>query len=146
MIVLACALSFVLLLVTTMHVYWGIGGIWPGTDAASCARAVVGSRGVDQMPTPGACFAVAACLGLATLWPMALMGLFATPFALQGLAITAFLIGVIFLTRGVAGYTPAWRRLTPEQPFATDDVRYLSPLCLLLGAGFITLAIARFPA
>jgi hypothetical protein len=25
-------------------------------------------------------------------------------------------------------------------------VRYFSPLCLLLGAGFITLAIARFPA
>jgi hypothetical protein len=145
MIVLAFALSFVLLLVTALHVYWGIGGIWPGTDAASCARAVGGFRGVDQMPTPTACFAVAACLGLATLWPMALMGVFATPFALQGLALTAFLIGLVFLARGIAGYTPAWRRLTPEQPFATNDLRYFSPLCLLLGAGFITLSVTQFP-
>ncbi|RUV24468.1 DUF3995 domain-containing protein, partial [Mesorhizobium sp. M5C.F.Ca.IN.020.32.2.1] len=84
MIVLAFALSLVLLLITALHVYWGIGGIWPGRDAASCARAVVGFRGVDEMPAPFASFAVAACLGLATLWPMALEGVFATPFPKAG--------------------------------------------------------------
>jgi len=76
MIALAFVLSFVLLLITALHVYWGIGGIWPGRDAASCARAVVGFRGVDEMPTPFASFAVAACLGLATLWPLALIGFY----------------------------------------------------------------------
>ena len=145
MIVLAFALSFVLLLITTLHVYWGIGGIWPGTDAASCARAVNGFRGIDEMPAPAACFAVAACLGLATLWPPALMGVFATPFPAQGLAATAFMIGLVFFGRGIAGYTPAWRRLTPKQPFATNDVRYFSPLSLLIGIGFISLAITQFP-
>ncbi|TIN71144.1 MAG: DUF3995 domain-containing protein, partial [Mesorhizobium sp.] len=29
---LAFALSLVLLLITTLHVYWGLGGIWPGQD------------------------------------------------------------------------------------------------------------------
>ncbi|TGV31263.1 DUF3995 domain-containing protein, partial [bacterium M00.F.Ca.ET.168.01.1.1] len=42
MIILALIISLVLLLITTLHVYWGLGGIWPGTDAKSCARAVVG--------------------------------------------------------------------------------------------------------
>ncbi|TIS82112.1 MAG: DUF3995 domain-containing protein, partial [Mesorhizobium sp.] len=30
MIILAFVLSLILLLITTLHVYWGIGGIWPG--------------------------------------------------------------------------------------------------------------------
>ena len=32
MIVLAFVLSLVLLLITALHVYWGIGGIWPGKE------------------------------------------------------------------------------------------------------------------
>jgi hypothetical protein len=145
MIVLAFALSFVLLLITTLHVYWGIGGIWPGRDATSCARAVVGFRGIDEMPTPFACFAVAACLGLATLWPMALEGVFATPFPKAGLAATSLLIALVFLGRGIIGFTPWWRRLASEQPFARLDLRYYSPLCLALGLGFAVLAITEFP-
>lgn len=143
MIVLALALSFVLLLVTTLHVYWGIGGVWPGRDSESCARAVAGFRGMTEMPAPFACFAVAACLGLATLWPLALEGVFATPFSRPGLVATGFLIALIFLARGLAGFTPWWRRLTPEQPFARLDMRYYSPLCLVIGAGFAFLAVTE---
>jgi hypothetical protein len=146
MIVLACALSAILLLITTLHVYWGIGGVWPGRDAASCARAVVGFRGVNEMPSPVAAFAVAACLALATLWPMALEGVFATPFAHDGLAATAVMIGLVFLGRGILGFTPWWRRLAPEQPFARLDTRLYSPLCLAIGAGFVVLGIGGFGA
>ena len=146
MILLASTLSLVLLVITTLHVYWGIGGIWPGSDAASCARAVVGFRGVQEMPSPAASFAVAACLALATLWPLALEGVFASPFPKQGLAATALLIGLVFLGRGIAGFTPWWRRLAPVQPFARLDQRLYSPLCLLIGAGFAILAITEFPA
>ncbi|MDX8491014.1 DUF3995 domain-containing protein [Mesorhizobium sp. VK22B] len=146
MTILAFALSFVLLLITTLHVYWGIGGIWPGSDAKSCAHAVVGFRGVDEMPSPVASFAVGGCLALATLWPLALEGVFAAPFPKEGLAATALLIGLVFLGRGVAGFTPWWRRLTPEQPFARLDQSLYSPLCLLIGASFAILAITEFPA
>lgn len=146
MTILAFALSFVLLVVTSLHVYWGIGGTWPGKDQASCARAVVGFRGVDEMPSAGASFAVAACLALATLWPLALEGVFASPFPREGLASTALLIGLVFLGRGIAGFTPWWRRLAPEQPFARLDRLYYSPLCLLIGLGFAVLAISEFSA
>lgn len=146
MTALALILSFVLLLITALHVYWGIGGIWPGKDQASCARAVVGFRGVDEMPSAGASFAVAACLALATLWPLALEGVFASPFPREGLASTALLIGLVFIGRGVAGFTPWWRRLAPEQPFARLDRLYYSPLCLLIGLGFAVLAISEFSA
>lgn len=60
MIILALLLSLVLLVITTLHVYWGIGGIWPGRDAKSCAHTVVGFHGVDEMPSSFASFAVAA--------------------------------------------------------------------------------------
>lgn len=146
MIVLAFALSFVLLLITALHVYWGIGGIWPGRDTATCAHAVVGFRGVDEMPTPFASFAVAACLALATLWPMALEGVFASPFPKAGLAATSLLFALVFLGRGIIGFTPWWRRIAPEQPFARLDLRYYSPLCLLIGLGFAVLAITELRA
>jgi hypothetical protein len=145
MIFLAFALSAVLFLITTLHAYWAIGGIWPGQDSASCARAVVGFAGVRSMPSPLACFAVAACLVLLTLWPLALMNIFASPFPATGLAMNAFLFGLVFVARGIAAFTPWWRRLTPEQPFARLDRRFYSPLSLLLGLGFIVLAVSQFP-
>ncbi|TIX64206.1 MAG: DUF3995 domain-containing protein, partial [Mesorhizobium sp.] len=62
-----------------------------------------------------------------------------------GLAATALLIALVFLARGIAGFTPWWRRLAPEQPFARLDVNYYSPLCLVVGLGFAFLAITEFP-
>ncbi len=140
---IALSMSAVLTLIAGLHVYWGIGGVWPGTDEASLARSVTGFRGAKQMPSPAASLAVAACLVLAALWPSALAGLFATPFAPAGLVAGAVMLSLIFLARGTAGYLPAWRRLTPEEPFATNDRRYFSPLCLALGAGFLVLAYER---
>lgn len=144
MTVLAFALAAVLYLIASIHAYWGLGGVWPGTDQASCARAVVGASGIDTMPSPFASFAVTACLIVATLWPLALVGTFATPFPKAGLAASALMVALVFLGRGIAGFTPAWRRLTPEMPFARLDRQYYSPLCLAIGIGFVILAINGF--
>ncbi|QPC88549.1 DUF3995 domain-containing protein [Mesorhizobium sp. NBSH29] len=143
MYVLALSLSAILLILTTLHVYWGIGGVWPGTDTRSCAHAVVGFRGVNAMPDAFASFSVAACLGLATLWPLAMIGIVASPFSRTGLAAAAVLIALVFLGRGVAGFMPFWRRLAPVQPFATLDRKYYAPLCLVMGLGFAILALSE---
>ena len=91
------------------------------------------------MPGPAACFAVAAALAIAALIPILLtrqLGMLAL--------LAAAAAALVFLGRGVAGFTPAWRRLTPEEPFATLDVRYYSPLCLIIGAGFVALILGEF--
>jgi len=136
MILLAAILTLVLATIAALHIYWGFGGVWPGRDAADCARRTGGFRGARTMPGPAACVAVAAALVVAALIPIFLAGRFGMLATLAGLA-----VALVFLGRGVAGFTPAWRRLTPEEPFATLDVRYYSPLCLAIGAGFAALAI-----
>ena len=47
-----------------LHVGWGLRVPMPGVDGARVADAVVGS---DEMPSPAACFAVAAALAAAAL-------------------------------------------------------------------------------
>lgn len=144
------ALGFVLAVplaaIAAMHAYWGIGGVWPGRDKASCARAIAGFEGIETMPSAGACFAIAVMILVTSLIALALGGWFATPLDSIQLAGMAMLVGLGFLVRGVLGYLPWWRRLTPEQPFASLDTRYYSPLCLLIGAGFLFLAFQGFAA
>lgn len=141
MIWLAGGIATVLVAIATLHLYWGLGGVWPGTDEKSCARAVVGFRGVERMPPPAAALAVAGALVAAALLALALAGVFSSalpPVLLMAGACTAALV---FLARGIAGFTPAWRGLAPEMPFARNDVRYFSPLCLALGGGFTVLIL-----
>jgi hypothetical protein len=142
MIALGVTLAAILLLLAALHAYWGIGGFWPGTDAVSCARTVGGFTGARSMPGPAACFGVAGALGAAALVALAASGALPVPAPLAG--IVALGAALVFLGRGIAGFTPAWRRLTPEQPFAWLDVRYYSPLCLAIGAGLFILAINGF--
>ena len=144
MTLLAAVLTLVLSAIALLHAYWGVGGVWPGADAASCARTVGGFPGVNNMPGPGPCFAVAAALAVAALLAAAEGGLLPRPSALLDIATLG--AAFVFLGRGIAGFTPGWRRLTPEQPFATLDVRYYSPLCLAIGTGLAMLAIRGFSA
>lgn len=146
MIVLATLLGAVLTLIAALHAYWGLGGVWPGTDSRSCARAVAGFRGIEAMPSPAESFVVTAALIVAALVVMALGGVFASPFERVPLAGAALFVALVFLGRGVLGFTPGWRRRTPEMPFARLDVRYYSPLCLLIGAGTAALALSAFAA
>lgn len=146
MSLLAVIIAIPLAAIAALHAYWGIGGVWPGIDQRSCARAVAGFKGVDSMPSPAASFAVAALIVVVTLVVLALGGVFAAPFARQSLAGAAFFVALVFLFRGVLGFTPFWRRFTPEMPFARLDTRYYSPLCLVIGAGLALLAFQGLAA
>lgn len=144
MTLLAYVLGAVLTMIAALHVYWGLGGVWPGTDPRSCARAVAGFKGIEAMPSPFACFAVAAVIVATALVVLALGSVFATPFDRLSLAGAALFVALAFLFRGVLGFTPLWRRLTPEMPFAKYDLGYYSPLCLVLGIGIAVLALEGF--
>jgi len=141
MSLLAVMVAVVTAALAAIHLDWGFGGIWPGTDQKSCARAVAGFKGVDRMPPLAASFAVALALFAVALLPLALAGLIVLPLPAWLTRIAGVAAALVFVGRGVAGFTPAWRRLTPEMPFARNDRLYYSPLCLAIGAGLLLLAL-----
>lgn len=148
MTVLAAVLALLLAAIAALHAYWGVGGVWPGSDQTDLARRVAGFKdgGHRSAQSPIACFLVAAALFFSAIVALVLGGIIASPFPFFILGPAALVITLVFLGRGIAGYTPAWRRLTPVQPFARLDRLFYSPLCLLIGAGFFTLGIRGFSA
>ena len=107
-------------------------------------RRVAGFADTTAAPSPVACFVVAALLAYSAMVALVLGGVIASPIPFFLLGPSALTITLIFAARGIAGYTPGWRRLTPVQPFARLDRRYYSPLCLLISAGIFTLGIRGF--
>lgn len=119
----------------------GAPAAWPGTDEKSCARTIAGFRGIRRMPGPLQCFVVAALLLALAYLALSLAG-YGVNLLPAGLVLVAgAAAALVFLARGAMGYLPAWRRLTPEMPFARYDRRYYSPLCLALGTGFAFLTL-----
>jgi hypothetical protein len=53
------------------------------------------------------------------------------------------LLAAVFLGRGALGYTAGWQARHSLEPFVTNDRRVYSPLCLIVGAGFLILVIMR---
>lgn len=140
MILLAALLTVILLLVAVLHAIWGLKIWWPIADERRLARTVVGAREIEEMPAPFACFLVAVALLIGITLPWITFGYLALPFGPSGLYLLALGgFAAVLLLRGVAGYTTAFRRIFPEEPFRSLDRRFFSPLCLALGAGYATL-------
>ncbi len=126
---LAVLISALLFVPAALHLLWAIGAWVPIRDEAALARATVGAPGISKMPGPIPCSLVFVALSFAAALPHL------TTFPLRTLLLPA--IAAVFLLRGIATYLPAWRKLVPEEPFATLDQRYYGPLCLVLGASFL---------
>lgn len=128
--------SLILCVVATIHALWGFG-IWiPIRDEPALARAVVGAKGVSRMPGPIPCFLVAG--GLLFLVLMLWMPAGIIRSAVLWLATAGF------LARGAMPYTALWRKMTPEEPFASNDRRYFGPLCIGLGLALLLIQIGVF--
>jgi len=135
------SLMFVLLLaVSVAHLLWSMGQTWPIRDEKLLAQTVIGFRDVERMPPRLTSFAVA----LATL----AAGVLALSLADHDsggplLTLVGVLLAAIFLARGIIGYTAWWADKTPQANFRLNDRRVYSPLCLLLGTGYVVLVIMR---
>jgi hypothetical protein len=141
MSVVVAYLTFLpLLTVGFAHLLWALGTTWPIHSETLLAQTVIGRPGVTRMPNR-----------LLTL--LVAVALFAMALVAMGLAdkmdggLTRTVLGValaiIFLGRGILGYTSFWRERFPTEPFATLDRKNYSPLCLWIGAGFAILLILR---
>ena len=137
------SLTFVpLLMVAFAHFLWSVGRTWPirNQNHTLLAQTVVGTPGITRMPNRLVTFVVSMVLlaaGIAALsladhtsggWWLTLLGAF---------------LAVVFIGRGILGYTPAWRARFPTEPFATLDRKNYSPLCFWIGAGFLILVVMR---
>ncbi len=139
--VIALLLAGVVGLIALLHLYWTLGGLWPGHDEQSLAQTVVGSHGIREMPPVWMRLAVTLALGAAALWP--LMWAAIVPY---GLPQTLIVLGMwvlagVFLARGIAGFLPVFGPARVQEPFLTLNRRVYSPLCLVIGAGFAALIV-----
>lgn len=141
MAVLVFVTVLVLAVIAGLHLLWALGIWFPGGDEAQLARRVTGFAGATRMPPKPASLFVAVALvvachilevGAGRAEPILPAGLY--DLALWGLV-------AVFCGRGLAAWTAPWRRLTPEEPFATMDRRYFGPLCLAIGVVFLSVAI-----
>ena len=125
-----------LIVIAAIHLLWALGYWWPIKDEAALASAVVGTKGITQMPGAAATSLVVVALLFAAAWPWFPAGTFKS-LGLLGIAL-------VFQIRAVLAYAPFWKRNSPEQPFRRLDETYFAPLCMVFGVIFMILAGASF--
>lgn len=140
---IAFGIFLILTLVSAVHVYWAFGGLWPASSPQAFSEMVVGDPRFDRIPPASMTLVVAAlifCAGIVGLVRARVMPL---PFGrLWGVG--TLILALVFLSRAGYGIAIASGAIVPEvpltEPFATLDLQFYSPLCVLIGAGFLVLA------
>ena len=129
-----------LLMIAFAHLLWALGFTWPIRNEALLVKAVVGTPGATKMPSRWLTLLFALLILAAGIVALSIAdhdsgGVLWT--------IVGALLALVFLGRGIAGYTPRWRTAHSAEPFASLDRKFYSPLCLWIGVGFATLVLMR---
>jgi hypothetical protein len=143
---LVATLGTALAAIAALHVYWGVGGLWPGQSEAELVDMVIGAPAGTPIPPLWACAVVAACLCVPALAAIAVS--FPDRLTIQrplrwiapaALWFSAF----VFLARGLSTYlSPLLEGARGTAFFALDRTIY-APLCLALGAGLVLVWLMR---
>ncbi len=132
--IVACV---VLTVIAGIHIYWGLGGRWPGTDEETLARKVVGG---SRMPGLVPCFVVAVLL-FASGGLLAVARGWITLEPAWWISVGPWVVVGVLACRGVGGFFAY--RIRPElrgTPFESLNLRIYSPLCVVL-AGLCTASL-----
>ncbi len=120
-------------LIAAIHAYWALGGLWPGHDPDSLARIVVGGQPGMRMPGVVATWTVVGVLTGAALTVLGASGIIVLPMTQSLLRLAAYAGAGVLLLRGLEGFVDTRiRPTTVGSPFARLNVRFYSPLCLML--------------
>ncbi len=134
------ALVFIpLLAIALVHFIWALGFNYPAKDQKSLARTVAGFKGIEKMPPRIMSALVGIGILSAGIWVLAM----ADPMDSLILTLGGTILALIFLGRGIFGYTKKWAKITPEEPFRMLDKKIYSPLCIGIGAGILSLVFWR---
>ena len=139
--ILALIVFATLAAIAALHAAWGLKILWPAASEQSLVAMAIGQKGRKRMPPPWQCFVVAAVVFLQGVIALIAANWIATPLSRSIVALLALLCAMGFIARGIIGFTAGWRARYPQQPFATLDREYFSPLCLALGAAFVLLTL-----
>jgi hypothetical protein len=139
MIVISVLLAILLGLVAGLHIFWAFGGSW------GKAAAVPERDGTPLLrPSRVATLLVAAALISGAVCAVVRGGVAAASAA--GLAAPAgcWVLAVIFGARAIGeGRYVGFMKRVRNTSFARNDTWIYSPLCAVLAAGFLALALAR---
>ena len=138
MIIVAAAILVVLATISGLHLYWAIGGLWPARSEEELVKTVIGSVSTSKMPPQWLTMMVATMILLAGLVPLAVLSGW-LPAWLSAYALT--ISTAVFLLRGAVSYVVPSLGRKMSEPFRTLNLRYYSPLCLLLGSGFAMILV-----
>lgn len=138
--------SAVLAAIAALHVYWALGGLWPGHDRASLAQTVLGGSPSARLPGRALTLLVAAALLCGATLVMLASGSISIPVTVVSPALARagcwILVGVLLL-RGVFGFFGTHLQpSTVGTPFAHWNRVLYSPLCLGL-SGLVAVALVR---
>ena len=143
---LVWGLVAVLGVIAGLHLYWGLGGVWPGNDDSSLVDMVIGAPPGTPVPPLWACALVAACLGISAMSAIYVSGIarIGLPKWISWAASTAFWFSAfVFIARGLSTYfSPLALGSKGTAFFELDRVMY-APLCLALGGAFIAIWLLR---
>lgn len=135
---MALILAATLFALAGIHLYWGLGGRWPGHDEASMVEHVVGrTRG---MRAPGLLASLAVVLALAAGGALVAATLTTTAWD-PWLKAARWVLLVVFAGRGLATYVPPVFRYAEGTPFAMLNRRAYGPLCLAIALGILVLQL-----
>ncbi|WIY27009.1 DUF3995 domain-containing protein [Parasedimentitalea psychrophila] len=137
----AILVVILLLAIALLHLLWAMGSHWPAADEATLAKTVVGSKGIKKMPPRLASLMVALVLTGAAHVVMAYAGLMQGFLLFQMYRILLVAMILVFSFRGLVAYVPQWRAMVPEQPFARFDQTRYGPLCILIAALLLDVAL-----
>lgn len=139
---LAHLLSLILLSLAALHVYWGLGGVWPATNEQALINTVIGFPGMTEMPSANFTFVIAFLIFLSAAVAQS-STVCISPVLSWISRLAIFGVGMTFFARGIGGYFFDQLAWDPVEPFATYNQLFYSPLCLAIATGFFLLLIKK---
>jgi Protein of unknown function (DUF3995) len=138
MLILSILIATIFFLLSTIHFYWAMGGVW------GMAVAVPTKSKGEKMISPSvmACVVVAVGLLLMSLLQLRNILSFLSVIDVRVFRYGNFVIAFIFLARAIGDFKYAgFFKKVIDTPFAKNDSKVYSPLCLFLSISTSWLAL-----
>ncbi|WP_448563459.1 DUF3995 domain-containing protein [Thalassotalea ganghwensis] len=133
-------LIIILLSVAILHLLWAMRIWWPIANEAALAKAVVGIKGIEKMPSAWLTWLVTLIIFIGVLLVAMLSGFIPLLVAHQYAVLAGWIMGAILVVRAIYPYLFD-RYIAQEHVFRRMNRAFYSPMILLLGLGVWSLLI-----